>query len=80
MSWGGGGGGVGESLDENFDFSIFPQKWRDKCTEAWRKQDLRLITHNMNLMIKNKLGDYAFMPPKLILFFLIWRKKKKSVS
>ena len=50
-----------------------------RCTEAWREQDLRLITHNMDLMIKNQLGDYAFMQPELILFFLIWRKKKKKV-
>ena len=47
---------------------------------AWRKQDLRLITRNM-VMIKNQLGDYAFTPPKLILFALSCRKKKKrSIS
>ena len=47
---------------------------------SWRKQDLRLITSKM-VMIKTQLGDYALMPPKLILFVLSCKKtKKRSIS
>ena len=43
---------------------------------SWRKQDLRLITSKI-VMIKTQLGDYALMPPKLILFVLSCKKTKK---
>ena len=45
--------------------------------QAWRREELRPITCNM-VMIKTQLGDYIFMPPKLILFVLGCRKKKKK--
>ena len=43
---------------------------------------VRLIDHSQHGNDKkNLLGDYAFMRPKLILFVLICRKKKKrSIS
>ena len=30
------------------------------------------------VMMKNQQADYAFMPPKLILFVLICKKKEKK--
>ena len=62
---------------------IFPffLKNEDRNTIGMEKQDLRLITRNMVMIKKTLLGDYAFMRPKLILFVLIYRKKKKrSIS
>ena len=43
-------------------------------------EETRLVTRKM-VMIKTQLVDYALMPPKIILFVLTCKKKKKrSIS
>ena len=64
---GGGGGGGGE----NFFFHFF---LKNEERNVLGMEETRFKTDHSQ---HGKLGDYAFMLPKLILFVLSCRKKKK---